>query len=440
MSTAVVPYAAESLSDRMRYAETLASAAELIPKGLWSVRQAEDGRMLPPSPSPGKVLLVLEAGAMLGVHPVAALNGIHIIENKTTISPALMSAVVRGAGHKLRVRTEGSVQTGDLVGIAELIRADDPEHPFEARFSLDDALSAELIQSIEQDEAGRYRIVALSENGKALAWQKTPRNLVKRRAISEVCRDGAEDVLMGIHYTPEEIGATVDDSGEYIPPTEVPVEKPEAPAPSATPPARKRATRGAQGTKRKPAEAVVDAEVVEAEPVPEGTEVTPENAGAVVTEDGVEHVGEIPAENTGTAIAEAEERRTKAEQADRDLAEAAEAEERARIAAEQEAAARADADDVAKDEDVASFLQEPTCDEPAADEPPRSYEERVKAAKSLPELKAIWDALQGQPEFTKAMSDLIVQRKGAIEEEEAKAAAAATESKPSATRAAVLGD
>lgn len=33
-----------------------------------------------------------------------------------------------------------------------------------------------------------------------------------------------------------------------------------------------------------------------AETVPEGTEITPENAGTVITADGVEHVGEIPVE------------------------------------------------------------------------------------------------------------------------------------------------
>lgn len=406
MSTAVVPYAAESLSDRMRYAETLASAADLIPRGLWATRQREDGTMAPPSPSPGKVLLVLETGAMLGVHPVAALQGIHIIENKATISPALMSAVVRGAGHTLRVTTEGSVATGDLVGIATLIRKDDPEHPFEARFSLEDALQAELIDRIDQDENGRFRIVAQSDKGNALAWQKTPRNLVKRRAISEVCRDGAEDVLMGVHYTPEEVGATVDDTGEYIPPTEVPVETPDpAPAePSAMPPKRKRATRGAQGVKREkapeadtppadepaepsvPAEDIVDAEVVEDEP-----------------------------SSSPDAATDAEE---------------AERVERERIAQEQEHAARAKAE---AEEEFA--LQEPPMDEPDWDA--LDPWQRLKIARTPAELKAkVWDAYQGKPEFTKDLSEAILQRKKELEQQ------AATEAKPpsESSRAAVLED
>jgi hypothetical protein len=36
------------------------------------------------------------------------------------------------------------------------------------------------------------------------------------RAVSEACREGAEDVLFGLHYTPEELGADVNDAGEVI--------------------------------------------------------------------------------------------------------------------------------------------------------------------------------------------------------------------------------
>jgi hypothetical protein len=40
--------------------------------------------------------------------------------------------------------------------------------------------------------------------------------MCKARAISEVVREGAEDVLMGVSYTPEEMGSLVTDSGEMV--------------------------------------------------------------------------------------------------------------------------------------------------------------------------------------------------------------------------------
>ena len=81
----VTQYEAAGLDEKMRYVQTLTSAGSLIPKGLHDAGK----------PSPGKVLLVLETGAMLGIHPMAAMGGIHIIEGKATISPGLMSGLVR---------------------------------------------------------------------------------------------------------------------------------------------------------------------------------------------------------------------------------------------------------------------------------------------------------------------------------------------------------
>ena len=58
MSTAVVAYESASLNDRMKYAQTLAAAGDLIPKGLWNSASNVNGVLVPAAPSPGKVLLV----------------------------------------------------------------------------------------------------------------------------------------------------------------------------------------------------------------------------------------------------------------------------------------------------------------------------------------------------------------------------------------------
>ncbi|MBO1739699.1 hypothetical protein [Leifsonia sp. TF02-11] len=193
---ALVAYSDASLSERQRYAQTLAAGGDLIPKGLWAQVRQPDGAVLN-QPSPGKVLLVMETGDMLGIHPVAAMQGVHIIEGKATLSPALMSAVVRKAGHRLRVRTTGSIAAGDFAATASLTRSDDPEFTYEATWTPERATRAGLM-------------------GKDV-WKKYAEAMCKARAISEVCREGAEDALMGVHYTPEELDLPVREDGAADP-------------------------------------------------------------------------------------------------------------------------------------------------------------------------------------------------------------------------------
>ncbi len=216
MSTALTPYQNASLTERQSYAQTLAAAGDLIPKGLWAPVRNADGSMSPPAPSPGKVLLVMETGAMLGLHPVAALQGVNVIEGKATLSPALMTAVIRSAGHKIRVDVHGTVGGGDIRAVAKLTRADEPDEPYIVEWTIHDAIKAGLVQSYEQDENGVYQVRARSKDGHVKPWEAYTRSMLKNRAIGEVSRDGAQDVLMGAAYTPEELGALVDESGEYI--------------------------------------------------------------------------------------------------------------------------------------------------------------------------------------------------------------------------------
>lgn len=216
MSTALTPYQNASLTERQSYAQTLAAAGDLIPKGLWAPVRNADGSMSPPAPSPGKVLLVMETGAMLGLHPVAALQGVNVIEGKATLSPALMTAVIRSAGHKIRVDVHGTVGGGDIRAVAKLTRSDEPDEPYIVEWTIHDAIKAGLVQSYEPDENGVYQVRARSKDGHVKPWEAYTRSMLKNRAIGEVSRDGAQDVLMGAAYTPEELGALVDETGEYI--------------------------------------------------------------------------------------------------------------------------------------------------------------------------------------------------------------------------------
>lgn len=227
MTTELVAYKNANLAERRTYAQTLASAGDLIPKGLWAPVRKEDGSMGPPAPSPGKVLLVMETGDMLGIHPVAALQGVNVIEGKATVSPALMTAVIRNAGHRIRVDVHGSIEAGDIRAVAKLTRSDEPDEPYIVEWTIADAIRAGLVQSYQPDAAGVWQVRARSKEGHAKPWEAYTRSMLKNRALSEVARDGAQDVLMGAGYTPEELGAEVTGEGVYVPADEPTVDRSE---------------------------------------------------------------------------------------------------------------------------------------------------------------------------------------------------------------------
>lgn len=190
-------YGQATLSERQQYAQALANAGELLPKNFWSsATKGPDGQIIPPAPSPGKVLMMTETAAMLGIHPMAGLTQIHIIEGKPTLSAALWGALVREAGHRLRVWTEGS---GDsLKAIATLVRADDPDFEYRVEWGM-----------AEMRDAG----LSNKDN-----WKKYRRSMMKSRAITEVIREGAPEVGMGAAYTPEEINPNlqVNEQGDPV--------------------------------------------------------------------------------------------------------------------------------------------------------------------------------------------------------------------------------
>jgi hypothetical protein len=149
--------------------------------------------------NPGNILWALEYGEMLGVPVMAAITGVHVIDGKPTASAGLISGLVRKARHRLRVWGDNKSAT------CEITRSDDPKHPFTVTWTLrkepGDNPSAEL--------AG-----LLGKN----TWKNYPAAMLKSRAITQCARDACEEALFGLHYTPEELGADVDEDGVVVPP------------------------------------------------------------------------------------------------------------------------------------------------------------------------------------------------------------------------------
>jgi hypothetical protein len=83
------------------------------------------------------------------------------------------------------------------------VRADDPDYTFEVTWEL------------RRNGDGNPNAEEAGLLGKQV-WKNYPAAMLKSRAITQVARDACEEVLFGLHYTPEELGAEVDAEGEPV--------------------------------------------------------------------------------------------------------------------------------------------------------------------------------------------------------------------------------
>jgi hypothetical protein len=165
---------------------------------------------------PADVFVTLLAGHELGLSPMAALRGIHVVKGKPILSADTMTAVVLASGAAEYIRCVES--TADVATYATK-RKGDPDERI-VSWTLADAKRAKL----DGDN-----------------WTKYPRAMLKARCKAELLRDVYPDVLAGCYVEGE-----IDESGQHAPPVKISL------ATSPTPTA--------------PAPDVIDAEVVERTP------------------------------------------------------------------------------------------------------------------------------------------------------------------------------
>lgn len=213
MSTELATTTPAPLLDKMEYAKALAHS-NLLPEQYRG--------------NPANLLYALEYADALGVAPINAITSIHVIKGKPTASADLIAGLVRKAGHKLRISGD------DTFALAQIIRQDDPDFTYEARWDLAKARAAGL---------------------QTQTWKQYPAAMLRARAITEVARMGASDALFGCIYTPEEVGAVVDADGTPVGDT------------NASPMARLRNITS-------PEPDIEDSEVIEAEVVAEDPPIT----------------------------------------------------------------------------------------------------------------------------------------------------------------------
>lgn len=134
------------------------------------------------------VAVILLKGSELGVPPMTALAQIHVIEGKPSCSPELMRALAVMAGHRITFTTL-SPSSVTIKGV----RGDNGE-----------------TLEITWDMA-RASAAGLTNKG---TWKSYPQAMLAARATSELVRYHFPE--LGIGYIPEELGATVTESGQVV--------------------------------------------------------------------------------------------------------------------------------------------------------------------------------------------------------------------------------
>jgi len=180
-STDLAIRANTGLAEKIEYATEL-SKSDLLPRAYRD--------------QPANILLVMEFGDYLGLPPVAALRLIHIIDNKPVASAELIAGRVRSAGHRLRVSYDSEKKTA----VCSIWRADDPDFEFRAEWSWDRAAAV-------RDKNGQ----ALTQK---LNWRNYYPAMLKWRATTECARDACPEILLGVSYTPDELGAAALDDAD----------------------------------------------------------------------------------------------------------------------------------------------------------------------------------------------------------------------------------
>jgi len=131
------------------------------------------------------------AGQELGFGPFASMTGVNIIQNKPVLAANFMAAAIKRGG-KYNYRILSLTDSG-----CELEFYEDGKPVGKSAFNAEDAKKAGLVDK---------------EN-----WKKYPRNMYFARALSNGQKWYCPDIFNGATvYTPDELGATVNEDGEMV--------------------------------------------------------------------------------------------------------------------------------------------------------------------------------------------------------------------------------
>jgi hypothetical protein len=152
---------------------------EMMVYQTWA-QYAENSQMYRTIGKESAIMMIMLAAREYGISPAQALNGgLHIIEGKVELSARMMSAMIRRAGHALKI-VEDSDSKCTIHG-----RRSDTGEEHTVTYTIEQAQKAGLIK----DKGG---------------WRKVPDDMLFARCMSKLARRLFSDVI-GIGYVQGEI-------------------------------------------------------------------------------------------------------------------------------------------------------------------------------------------------------------------------------------------
>ena len=141
--------------------------------------------------TPQAAVAIILMARELGIGPMEGFAKISVIQGKPTVGPELMKGMVH---RKLPKAKFMITKTTDKECIIAAARPGDKLEEF----------------SFTWADAEKMGLTSKSN------WVKMPKTMLKWRCIGDVCRTVFPDCLSGISYTPEELGAEINEEGEVI--------------------------------------------------------------------------------------------------------------------------------------------------------------------------------------------------------------------------------
>lgn len=136
-------------------------------------------------------------GGELGLNPIQSLQRVVPIHGMPSLEARTMVGLLKARRYRVRTTAQSdesvTVEGWDLDG----------EH-YTSTWTIERATRAGYVPTIDE-RTGKYK---LNANGKLIGNEKyltDPQAMLKAKAQSEVCREMAPDVLLGISYTSEEL-------------------------------------------------------------------------------------------------------------------------------------------------------------------------------------------------------------------------------------------
>lgn len=172
----------ENSTELVRYESKTQSSLALVPEAMGLAETLARTNFVPAAfrGKPAEIVAALLQGHELDLPPMTALQTIHVIDGRPSLSAEVMRALVVQHGHEIWVEDV----TDTRVTVAGRRREWPVDRVSRVAWTLDDAKRARLDQK---------------EN-----WRKYPRAMMTARATSELCRNVFPDVLRGLSYAIEE--------------------------------------------------------------------------------------------------------------------------------------------------------------------------------------------------------------------------------------------